>query len=516
VTGGDPIATLRQAIDGQDWAAVVRTVEVDWSALLQRDRGMLDEALRRVPGTVATSIRWRAIRAMRFHEVQFDLETVDPLEVPFPTNRRTLSRLAESDAAYDTLLTAQLLMIAFRVRGAALQAATHADIARVVARIARVRRPEVADLEPRVMLQIGVTYLLVDRLDDAIECLRDAYERSGSGTSSHVRPDAAVKLSLAFALMGDVTGAQRWLARFHGVQDETAWMRSRIDVSEQLARAFVALETLDRQEARSALHRVNDVSSHERLWSPMVDHARHRYDLLFGDSRQALRRLERARGDRVRWLGEGTTMRPLLEADEAELLMATGNGSLAGSVLSAAAAHPALGPARARLALLADGPAAALRVTRVLDRFVSTPGAQLQLLAVRAVAQERLGEHRGAEATIREAAATMEATGTRQGMLGVPRAELLAITQRAGVELAELPPREPFPATLTTIRFTDRERSILGGLARGESPQQLAGRLSLSPNTVKSHLHRIYRKLDVSTRNDAIDRAIEHGLLVED
>lgn len=516
MTSENPIDTLRSAIGRGDWASATRTVEIGWSELLQRDRGLLDEALRRTPATTPTSIRWRAIRAMRFHEIQFDLQAVDPLETPFPTDRRTLSRLAESDASYDTLLTAELLMIAFRVRGSVLQAAAYADIARLVARIARLKRPEVAELEPRVSLQIGVTYLLVDRLDDAVMCLREVFDRSASDTSSHVRPDAAVKLALSFALMGDVVNARQWLERFDGARQETAWMRSRIDASEQLTRALVALETLDPAAARRALARLDDVASHERLWAPTTDHARHRYDLLFGDSRQALRRLDRARSDRARWLGEGTTMRPLIQADEAELLMSIGNGPLAGSVLDAAARHPALASARARLALLSDGPAAALRATRVLDRFVATPGSQLQLLAVRAVAQERLGEHRSADATMREAADTIETTGTRQGLVGVPRTELLAIARRTGVDLAELPAREPFPTTLVTIRFTDRERSILGGLARGESPRQLAARLTLSPNTVKSHLHRIYRKLDVSTRDDAIDRAIEHGLIAGD
>jgi LuxR family maltose regulon positive regulatory protein len=37
--------------------------------------------------------------------------------------------------------------------------------------------------------------------------------------------------------------------------------------------------------------------------------------------------------------------------------------------------------------------------------------------------------------------------------------------------------------------------------------------LHISRNTVKAHLRTIYRKLDVATRADAVERATRHGLL---
>lgn len=41
----------------------------------------------------------------------------------------------------------------------------------------------------------------------------------------------------------------------------------------------------------------------------------------------------------------------------------------------------------------------------------------------------------------------------------------------------------------------------------------IAGELSVSLNTVKTHLRSIYRKLSVSTRRDAVHRARAAGLL---
>jgi DNA-binding CsgD family transcriptional regulator len=58
-----------------------------------------------------------------------------------------------------------------------------------------------------------------------------------------------------------------------------------------------------------------------------------------------------------------------------------------------------------------------------------------------------------------------------------------------------------------------RERQVLAGLAHGLTSQQVAWCLSLSSETVKTHLQRIYRKLEVSCRANAVDAAISRRLL---
>ncbi|EDP57268.1 response regulator transcription factor [Vibrio sp. AND4] len=52
--------------------------------------------------------------------------------------------------------------------------------------------------------------------------------------------------------------------------------------------------------------------------------------------------------------------------------------------------------------------------------------------------------------------------------------------------------------------LTSRERQILELLAYGISNQQIASQLFLSESTVKSHIYKLYKKLDVHCRNDAI------------
>ncbi|GAU70326.1 putative two-component response regulator [Streptomyces sp. NBRC 110611] len=61
--------------------------------------------------------------------------------------------------------------------------------------------------------------------------------------------------------------------------------------------------------------------------------------------------------------------------------------------------------------------------------------------------------------------------------------------------------------------LTDRERDILGQLARGLSNREIARALFISEATVKTHLGRIYDKLDVDTRAGAVAVAKEQRLL---
>jgi len=63
------------------------------------------------------------------------------------------------------------------------------------------------------------------------------------------------------------------------------------------------------------------------------------------------------------------------------------------------------------------------------------------------------------------------------------------------------------------IGLTQRELEILERLTSGDSVRQLAIELFLSESTVKTHLGSIYRKLEVSNRVQAINKARGIGLL---
>ncbi len=82
------------------------------------------------------------------------------------------------------------------------------------------------------------------------------------------------------------------------------------------------------------------------------------------------------------------------------------------------------------------------------------------------------------------------------------------------MEVRPLPPvsapdREPSASRDLTIRELD----VLQGVASGWSNKVIARQLNLTPETVKWHLKNIMRKLDAKSRQEAVMRAIAHGLL---
>jgi len=65
----------------------------------------------------------------------------------------------------------------------------------------------------------------------------------------------------------------------------------------------------------------------------------------------------------------------------------------------------------------------------------------------------------------------------------------------------------------TSLGITARERQVLQLLAEGRSNKEIAAHLGLSPNTVKTHVARLFGKLRVVRRTKAILRARELGLV---
>jgi two-component system nitrate/nitrite response regulator NarL len=61
--------------------------------------------------------------------------------------------------------------------------------------------------------------------------------------------------------------------------------------------------------------------------------------------------------------------------------------------------------------------------------------------------------------------------------------------------------------------LTDRERQVLSTLAQGFNVEDTAGRLQIAPETVRTHIKRIHKKLGVSNRGAAIAEAMRRGII---
>lgn len=69
------------------------------------------------------------------------------------------------------------------------------------------------------------------------------------------------------------------------------------------------------------------------------------------------------------------------------------------------------------------------------------------------------------------------------------------------------------PAARAALGITERESEVLLEIAAGHSGKEIARRLNLSPNTVKSHTMRLYEKLQARRRTEAVRKARELGLV---
>jgi LuxR family maltose regulon positive regulatory protein len=83
-----------------------------------------------------------------------------------------------------------------------------------------------------------------------------------------------------------------------------------------------------------------------------------------------------------------------------------------------------------------------------------------------------------------------------------------------GSAIAGTPTIQPASAPATLIEpLTDREHEVLCNMAALLSNDEIAQKMFVSVNTVKTHIRGILRKLSANRRNEAIRRACELGLL---
>lgn len=92
----------------------------------------------------------------------------------------------------------------------------------------------------------------------------------------------------------------------------------------------------------------------------------------------------------------------------------------------------------------------------------------------------------------------------------------LALGVAVGVRLMRGPKSASFdgnPQAQASLGISEREMAVLHEIAAGYSNKEIAARLHVSPNTVKTHVARLLEKLGAKRRTDAIARARELGIV---
>ncbi|MEU7752889.1 LuxR C-terminal-related transcriptional regulator [Micromonospora sp. NPDC049171] len=330
------------------------------------------------------------------------------------------------------------------------------------------------------------------------------------------QPDeATANLNLAGPALG-VTG---------GWADDTGdgWL-SAAD-GEPVATAAAAL-------CRAQLHRdAGDLAAGQRLLVRAREALADRPSAaeLTGLLRAAEAGLRAERGDlaAARDLLAGTADEGTGTADGGSLAGTADGGSLVGT------ADPALAVARARVELLAGDHAAAARSVPAWQAPTATAWplpVRLDAGLLDAVLAERAGDGRRAGRLLEQVLDLAGPPGCRRVFTRAepPVRDLLAAHLDAGTAHFALvsdlvrgagqsgrgparPTTEPRGALDEPL--TERELTILRYLQSILSNVEIASELSLSVNTVKTHVRNIYRKLDATRRREAVRRARELRLI---
>jgi DNA-binding CsgD family transcriptional regulator len=69
------------------------------------------------------------------------------------------------------------------------------------------------------------------------------------------------------------------------------------------------------------------------------------------------------------------------------------------------------------------------------------------------------------------------------------------------------------PKARTALGISPRELDVLREIAAGHSNKEIAAHLNVSPNTIKTHVSRLFEKLGAKGRTDAINKARELGIV---
>lgn len=83
------------------------------------------------------------------------------------------------------------------------------------------------------------------------------------------------------------------------------------------------------------------------------------------------------------------------------------------------------------------------------------------------------------------------------------------LSPEAAQILVETTNQPPVPG----LDLTERERAVLALMVEGLNNTQIAGKLTVSPSTIKSHVSNILSKLGVASRTEAVTLALRQGLV---
>jgi LuxR family maltose regulon positive regulatory protein len=379
----------------------------------------------------------------------------------------------------------------------------------------------------RFALELGIVDLLLGRLDSARRRLEYAHGLAADHLTLSERIECLGTLALAAYAQGDLAATDGHIAEAAGVDASDAVMRSGFASALYAADILVTTDRHDLERV-SGLVDAMATSSANTEWEPFAGVVAAYGRALAGRPIEALDLLHHAHQRYMRWQppGIGLDIGDLLRAD---ILGQLDRGEEAYSILATLNPHErhALCPERflARLALQhgdLHGADVALADCELLGEAHS-PRTLIDVQLLRGAIEMERGDLSLSDVSVDRALHAMARTGVRSPFRHIP---LNLLGRMAGRALRR-PQSDETRRILTRVveataghddepeSLSERERLVLVYVERQLTVAQIAAELFISPNTVKTHLRRLYRKLGVATREEAIRKARTLGLHLE-
>ncbi len=498
---------MSQALASGDPARIAQVVDDYAWTLAAHHHGLLEEALRVIPSELFE----RFERLKLVHPVASVLARMYPKQ---PAARDKVDVLALSDDELNEHLLKQV--IARRLSGDVKSAVDVAE--RLEERLERgggtgrlVERCPVG----QVSFQLGVTYLLDGQTQRALSSFSLAGQLSALAPGYPLQRDCVVRSAVTHALRGAVRHAERALTAARQLPSPPPFFASYTQTAENIAAAFIEVERLG-PDAESRVAALESYDAIDELW-PLIALVRARFELARAHPMAALEEISMAFATHT-W-SKDTLADDVRVSCTAESFLSLGEVASARSVCEEASGRLPLSQIAMIRVLIHEGRfAEAARACRRLRgaREVS-PATRAHAILLRAwVAFEADGAIDPSEA---RAIARIAWTGDfRRMFTTVPQALIEAIHERIpeqesarlanvleGLEFAAPLPERP--------RLSPSEMNVLNELARSTKTAEIAERLHVTPNTVKTQLASIYRKLGVRSRADAITAATRMNLI---
>lgn len=384
--------------------------------------------------------------------------------------------------------------------------------------------------ELAVLVNAAAEVLLAGGLaEQATPLIRLAEELVVGSASAFAHFRTATLGAMANALDGDWVSAEALVLRANTTYARESWPTAQVEYSTTVATALISYARLDAVGMASAASWFDLFARDDPRWRAAARLSR-AYALLFEGRPAAALAMLRQFTHRMQ-LVESQLPAALAAALGAELWIATGRPARAIDVLAdldSPENHSmcfAVQRASARLAL--GQPRLALSDTDECIRLGSQHSLQTlpSILVRRAIAHEVLGHTAAADEQFLDFLMLMQAVPVRAPLLNLVGSSLDSLVSRATrnhpalkdfladfaavvIEVSPLLLADPSASLLS-----ERERRVLELLGTGATVSGIATVLFVSPNTVKSQISSIYRKLGISSRVQAADAAASMGLI---